>query len=435
MYLEGIIGVIVGTIFTWFVLSIATVQIQEWIASLLRWRANDLQNAIRGMLCSENLVRLFYDHPIIRGLSPRKKNRDSKPSYIPANQFSTVFLSILLNAVSESAILVYGLYGLPATLNEIKSAKKRRRAQEDLNRLFEIARLANSSEDNKALDDLILVTLEKEIIALGENYAELKDSVQALIEDARVKKAKLEKDVNGLSTLGETPTQPKTVLSGALALGVINPELRLTLNALLLGTEGLNPDHADFLEQVRSNIETWFKDSMDRISGWYKRKAQFSAFIVGLICASLLNIDSIHLAVQLWREPPLREAISNNVSLVLSQYTDENGSLNVEAASNFQFLQDQYLNLPIGWNFYSVSLLPSQICSFSPKYGAIFGFPVSTGCIRPFGTGDSTNGWLWLFFKVVGLLLTGLASAQGSSFWFDMLSKIVNIRSAGRKPI
>ncbi|MEW6405731.1 MAG: hypothetical protein AB1649_28400, partial [Chloroflexota bacterium] len=433
--LEGISGVAIGVIFTWFVLSLATVQIQEWIASLLHWRAKNLQNAIRGMFCSENLTELFYDHPIIRGLSLRGKDRDTKPSYIPNNQFSTVLLNILQNLDSEHAILIYGLYGLPAALDQIKPRKRRKQAREDLNRIFEIARLTASARENKQLDDLILVTLEKEIVELGERYVEIKEATQALIEDARANKLKLDAALKLTPDVQDTPARSKSILSGALALGALDPELKIALNALLLGAEDPDQTADEFLKRIRLNIETWFDDSMDRISGWYKRLAQFSTFTIGLICAIVFNIDSIHLTAQLWREPILREAISDNASLVLSQYAESDGSLNVEAISFLQLLQDRFLELPIGWNFYSVYPTPSQACSFSPTEGEVFGFSSRTGCIRPFGAQDTTNGWLWLFYKTIGLLITGLASAQGSSFWFDMLSKLVNIRSAGRKPV
>jgi hypothetical protein len=69
-----------------------------------------------------------------------------------------------------------------------------------------------------------------------------------------------------------------------------------------------------------------------------------------------------------------------------------------------------------------------------PLAGSVFGFPGSDGCVRPVGTQASTNGWSWLLTKLGGFLITGIASAQGSSFWFDILIKIVNIRSAGKKP-
>jgi len=36
--------------------------------------------------------------------------------------------------------------------------------------------------------------------------------------------------------------------------------------------------------------------------------------------------------------------------------------------------------------------------------------------------------------KLVGLTLTVLALTLGAPFWFDMINKLVNIRSSGNKP-
>jgi hypothetical protein len=36
--------------------------------------------------------------------------------------------------------------------------------------------------------------------------------------------------------------------------------------------------------------------------------------------------------------------------------------------------------------------------------------------------------------KIVGLLLTAVALTLGAPFWFDLLSKLVKLRSSGDKP-
>jgi len=37
--------------------------------------------------------------------------------------------------------------------------------------------------------------------------------------------------------------------------------------------------------------------------------------------------------------------------------------------------------------------------------------------------------------KVIGILLTAVAASLGAPFWFDMLSKLVNIRAVGKAPV
>ena len=40
----------------------------------------------------------------------------------------------------------------------------------------------------------------------------------------------------------------------------------------------------------------------------------------------------------------------------------------------------------------------------------------------------------WAFYKIFGLLVSILAVSMGAPFWFDTLSKFVNLRGAGTPP-
>ena len=100
-------------------------------------------------------------------------------------------------------------------------------------------------------------------------------------------------------------------------------------------------------------------------------------------------------------------------------------------------LQDQFLNisLPVGWTFAGPNSVAEHGCSLAPAPGSAFGFAWSGGCLRPVDAPLAANGWIWPAAKLVGLLMTGLATTQGSSFWFDILVKIVNVRGTGLKPV
>jgi hypothetical protein len=44
---------------------------------------------------------------------------------------------------------------------------------------------------------------------------------------------------------------------------------------------------------------------------------------------------------------------------------------------------------------------------------------------------------LWgqtLRYHIIGWLLTGFAASLGAPFWFDLLNKFMNLRSAGKAP-
>lgn len=96
MYLDAILEVAIGLIFSWLVLSIATMQLQEWISGLFGWRAQLLEDSISRMLTDDKLVEDFYNHPVIASLSRDNK----KPSYIPSDRFSQSLFDVLFTAPS-----------------------------------------------------------------------------------------------------------------------------------------------------------------------------------------------------------------------------------------------------------------------------------------------------------------------------------------------
>ena len=61
--------------------------------------------------------------------------------------------------------------------------------------------------------------------------------------------------------------------------------------------------------KARENIETWFNNSMDRVSSWYKRRTQVVILIVGFLIAVGTNSDSITIAKKLSTDETLRESL------------------------------------------------------------------------------------------------------------------------------
>ena len=434
MYLQEIFEVVIGLVFIWLVLSTATMQVGEWIGNALKWRAGDLEKTIKRMLNDDGLAKLFYDHPLIRSLSEEKPNQDTRPSYIPANKFSTVLLSVIQNAETESSLLLYGLYGLFPQLKQIKPAGRRQQATADLERLAELARLSISGESGQPMGNLMLTTLQKEITDLGSRYPELKASSQVLLDKAAADKAGIDATLGSIPNAKAPSGDFDKILRGTLALRATNPGLRLTLSSLFIGIEEASASGADCLQLLRTNIESWFNDSMDRLSGRYKRKAQLTAFVIGLGIAAVLNVDTINISNQLWREPIVRQAINANATQILARSSEGTPPAITDLILT---LQDQYLNvsLPVGWTFDNSATVAGRACSFVPGPGSAFGLAWSGGCLRPVDTPLSANGWIWPVTKLAGLLMTGLATTQGSSFWFDILVKIVNVRGSGIKPV
>ena len=162
------------------------------------------------------------------------------------------------------------------------------------------------------------------------------------------------------------------------------------------------------LQKAQLNIEHWFDDSMERVSGWYKRRTQIVTVVVAAFLTIFTNADTIRMGHILWTDPTLRatilekaknrtdtgkESASRGVS---AEYPDKDDPLKPE----FKTSKDELDSLKplLGW------------------YGLRWNDPVE-----------------WLL-RLLGWFLSITAISLGAPFWFDTLNKFMNIRNAGKKP-
>ncbi|HJS17477.1 MAG TPA: hypothetical protein VJ785_01925 [Anaerolineales bacterium] len=453
MNFGAIIEVAVGIIFVWIVLSLSTIQIQEWISTRLDRRAKDLEESIHEMLANENLKAQFYDHPVIRGLTAKKRKQPSRtpawfnnhplvrgftkekrkiPSYIPSQQFALTLFDIALTAGTESSLIQQGILKIRNDIEKDKNASADEAVIVELNLLAELARSAAATEAGTAITQKTLAKLKDEADNFIENYPQYAGLMEAALEEAARLKDEIDivlknqprKDLR--SSLGK-------LRRGIAALSVISPEVNQTLNALLMNVEDYAAGAESELAKARGNVEKWFDDSMDRISGAFKRYSQMMALIIGFVVALVLNVDSIDLTLYLWAEPAVRTALAQNAEAF--ELSQEEIEANPEQA--MQNFRNQFagLALPVGWGItnFQVASTSNPECQLFPGENETFGIPIvfTTRCIVPPQPTNEMN----IFLKLGGIFITALAARQGAPFWFDILKKAVNLRGTGVNPV
>jgi hypothetical protein len=452
MNLGAIVEVAIGIVFVWIVLSLATIQIQEWINVRLDKRARDMEEAIHEMLANPNLKAQFYDHPVIRGLTAKKRKEPSRipawfyrypilrgftkeirklPSYIPSQQFSLALFDITMTAGTESSLIQQGLLKIRDDFQNDQKMSPQQAVITELNLLIEFARSAAATEAGTAFTKRTLAALKTRAEEFSLKYPELRPLIDATLAEARKRKD----EIDDLLKNKEAPRGDDAFTNlrrGVAALSVISPEVNQTLNALLLNIEEYVGQQESKLARARQYVEKWFDDSMDRVSGVFKRYSQWLALIIGLILAAVLNVDSVDLTLYLWREPAVRQALAENARTF--ELTQEELEANPEEA--LQNFRNQFvgLSLPIGWGFTQVptSAFYDDQCQLFPMENQSFGIPVigSNLCLTPPNSNSQSN----LGLKVLGILLTALAARQGAPFWFDILKRVVNPRGTGANP-
>jgi hypothetical protein len=164
------------------------------------------------------------------------------------------------------------------------------------------------------------------------------------------------------------------------------------------------------LERTRLNVQDWFDSSMERVSGHYKRASQKIILVIGLGTAVVLNVDAIRISQYLFRNDAARTAIAARAEAAVAS-----GDTLLQQTGARTALQTlDTLHLPIGW----------ARVQYTPE------IPRPTFDLR------SQAWWRYsgltlgaVVMALVGWAITGAAATLGAPFWFDVLNKVMVIRS------
>ena len=444
MSLATIIQVGVGLVLAWFLLSMIVMYIQEWIVSRQGLRSKMLETTIYNLLTDHTIAAQFYDHPLIRGLSSGE-NGKNMPSYIPAKQFALTLFDIVRNAGTEASLIQQQIYKLRGDIDRLSTDEKAR-AEAQYKIALIAARQALVTDAGEAALNQALDGVKAEISKLAEVSPVLKPVVDEALQNVQLNKtqvdgilAQLQVENSGLS---ENPSLDQLRV-GVAAMAATQPQLKQALESLLQGAEEYTVKGESALATAHANVEKWFDDSMDRLSGWYKRNAQKMAFGIGITVAVVLNGDTVLLAQQLWRDPGLRLSLVAQAQKLVDNQTDASQPT-LEQLTELQ-AQFNGLNIPFGWIGTPIALdangqVPDMTaqaghpCTLFPNAaGDVYGFAVVGQCY-PISNAPHLNDLTGWVLKLFGLIASGLAAAQGAPFWFDILKRIINIRSSGAKP-
>jgi|SRR5665213_290242 len=155
-------------------------------------------------------------------------------------------------------------------------------------------------------------------------------------------------------------------------------DVRTSLLTLIQNTQGS-------LERAQRDIEGWFNDTMDRASGWYRRRTQVWTILIAAAVTVAINADTLNIARHLWVDPTVRATIVAQAGAASSQ----GGTQQID------------------------------------QLGQLMGWSATT--LR------NVDAWGW-FMRITGWILTVIAVSMGAPFWFDVLNKFVNLRNTGRSP-
>lgn len=158
----------------------------------------------------------------------------------------------------------------------------------------------------------------------------------------------------------------------------------------------LMEDASGDMDKLKANISDWYDSTMDRVSGWYKRQAQYTALIMSLLIVVLTNADTLSICRSLSMDQNLRPALNAQIQDMIKPAPGA-----TPEAQLAKYLDSGIMaKLPLGWNSDDPRLVP-------PSQGA--------AGAKDWGT------------KAVGWLITALAVSLGAPFWFQVLQQVIRL--------
>lgn len=230
-------------------------------------------------------------------------------------------------------------------------------------------------------------------------------------------------DTGAVADAPANPAPETASLANAAKVTLID-KLRGAMTGIGAGAGGMNmlsaAEEIPQVAQLQKELEDWYDNYMQRVSGWYKRSIRKKILLFSAIVVILLNVNFIDLASAVYGNADMRNrlmpvALSFAAKDSLPGISTELNKLQSQTDSIRRSLTDS-LSLPIGWKMKCVegNLITEIKCFFSSAAQEI-----------------GRKGWGHSFW---GWLLSIAIMSLGAPFWFDVLKKLVNIRNSGPKP-
>ena len=381
MGLLNILDLVIGLAFVYFLLSLICVALQEIKARANNERSKNLKKWIfdtfrydKERRDDQGLASRLWNNIIIDGLTQEGRSA----SYIPRD----IFVSALLDEIHYES-----------------DDKYEKIIYKELQPLIELSSIKEKLENFKPVSE----SGQEELKELHKKSETLATHVHNMGYDTP---EKINDRIKELETLLE---DRKPYDFQSIGTSIRNSDLlpqRMKRAMLQIYQES----HSN-MDSFRDRLERWFDQAMERNAGTFKKKAQQSVLIFSIFVTILFNVDSIELIHYFYDHPAeaarvadaAEKAINDpNTAERLKSNNDDSVKTTL-AGLRTSIDEVKALKLPIGW--------------------------------KGLGWFEYLDLGFWKVFNLlIGWALTVLAVSLGAPFWYDMLNKLVDLRSAGKKP-
>ncbi len=486
MFNSVALDVFLGLIFIFLLYSLLTTIIMEIIAHYMSLRPRLLMKALRRMLEDNQaeifgirkswtaldvltdikesvkryfypfqnlpLLERFYKHPTIKYLGESKSS--SKPSYMQPGNFSQTTIQLFRGdhyhpSVSQiDAIEQFLFTEAPQILEQF-----------------------NKHRHWILNDDLLEKLLLKQDMDLPLLVKKLKEYKNSPIRYT-TRKTTLHQLVTEVEKMGSI----EDVKAYRVSLAPVFNNLPKKISAeTLTHFQNLFHDAQYDIDRFGERLEIWFKETMERCTGWYKRQTQTILIILGFTIAVIGNIDTLKIYKILSKDKNVRSQMVTMAIQAQEKYAPTIDRLKSKVDTirrsadsmqvstivlttgdslldkTYKTLQADMENsgsmLGLGWqcsdSCKKYQQLQNNLDTYLQKLkelrkenpvdqGLEQRYNDSINALSPMVTAGlerynhHSNGW-----SILGWLITALAISLGAPFWFDMLNKVIRLRSSG----
>lgn len=214
-----------------------------------------------------------------------------------------------------------------------------------------------------------------------------------------------------------TPQAPGAITFDDLEAGINHLPPGDVKKALLALIQNAHRD----INQAQKNIEGWFNDTMQRVSGWYKRRTQVWTVLIAMVFTLCANADTLQIVKTLWTDPTLRAELVEHAKQRAAAPQDSQ-----TAATTGSLTSPGSATAAAGRPRTSATGADDRPASQNElaALGHILGWSWQS---------IPSSGAQWID-RILGWVLSIIAISLGAPFWFDLLNRFMRIRNSGEAP-
>jgi hypothetical protein len=235
----------------------------------------------------------------------------------------------------------------------------------------------------------------------GSNEEAAKEFVEKLYDTSPIK-----------SLVASAKRDPSYIAASAFGSGVmeylgsgdLDEQIESLPDGLRSRVESAYATAENEVKKVQAELESWFDQSMDRLSGVYKRWARWVVLVSTIVIVLAVNADTVNIATELWESSILRQALIDASATVTDPSSGSAQSLS-DVADELEKIEG--LGIPLLWDCPDgcggLSEWVARVQEEQPR-------------------------------RALGWIITILLVSLGAPFWYGALTKLTSLRSAGSKP-